>query len=97
MISVDYEPLAPCCNYVTAARNAMPVGERAAEFLQSLIDISGAILEDFHGIGCSLGGQVMGGIGHAMKGEMKRITALDPAGKEKNISFSFFILYYIFF
>lgn len=82
VISVDYEPLAPCCNYVMAARNAMPVGTRAAEFLQYLIDISGAMLDDFHGIGCSLGGQVMGGMGHAMNGEIKRITALDPAGTE---------------
>ena len=82
MISIDYGPLAPCCNYVKAARNAMQVGARAAEFIQSLINISGASLEDFHGIGCSLGGQVMGGIGHALKGEIKRITALDPAGKE---------------
>ena len=60
----------------------MPVGARAAELIQSLIDVSGATLEDFHGIGCSLGGQVMGGIGKALNGEMKRITALDPAGKQ---------------
>ena len=83
MISIDYEPLAHPPNYVKSARNAMPVGMRAAELLQELIDVSGAAVEDFHGIGVSLGGQVMGGLGHAMKGGMKRITALDPAGEGK--------------
>ena len=64
-----------------AARNAMPAGARTAELLQSLMDASGAILEDFHAIGYSLGGQHVGGLGHAMEGRMTRITALDPAGE----------------
>ena len=81
VISVDWEPLARGPNYVKAARNAMPAGARVAELLQSLIDVGGAALEDFHAVGYSLGGQMVGGLGHAMEGRMKRITALDPAGE----------------
>ena len=80
VISVDWEPLARAPFYVKAARNAMPAGARVAELLKSIIQTTGASLEDFHGIGSSLGGQLMGGLGHAMEGKMKRITALDPAG-----------------
>merc|ERR1712241_1464813 len=80
VISVDWEPLARGPNYVKAARNAMPAGARTAKFLQSLMEASGAVLEDFHAIGYSLGGQHVGGLGQAMEGRMKRITALDPAG-----------------
>ena len=80
MISVDWELLVKAPFYVKAARNAMPAGARVAELVQSLMDTTGASLEDFHGIGSSLGGQLMGGLGHAMEGKMSRITALDPAG-----------------
>jgi len=80
VISVDWEPLARGPNYVKAARNAMPAGARTADFLRGLMEASGAVLEDFHAIGYSLGGQHVGGLGHAMEGKMKRITALDPAG-----------------
>ena len=64
-----------------AARNAMPAGARTAQLLQSLMEGSGAVMEDFHAIGYSLGGQHVGGLGYAMGGKMRRITALDPAGE----------------
>ena len=81
VISVDWESLAAGPNYVRAARNAIPSGLRVAEFLQSLMDVTSAPLEDFHAIGSSLGGQMMAGLGQGMEGSMKRITAMDPAGK----------------
>ena len=80
VISVDWESLAAGPNFVRAARNAIPSGSRVAEFLQSLMDVTGAPLEDFHAVGSSLGGQMMAGLGQGMEGRMKRITALDPAG-----------------
>ena len=80
LISVDWESLAAGPNFVKAARNAIPSGARVAEFLQGLMEVTGAPLEDFHAIGSSLGGQMMAGLGQAMEGRMKRITALDPAG-----------------
>ena len=87
VISVDWEPLARGPNYVKAARNAMPAGARTADFLRGLMEASGAVLEDFHAIGYSLGGQHVGGLGHAMEGKMKRITALDPAGERNMFTF----------
>ena len=62
-------------------KNPIELPPRVAEFLQSLMDITGTTLEDIHAIGSSLGGQMMGGVGLTMGGKMKRITALDPAGK----------------
>ena len=55
MISVDWEELSAGPNFVKAARNAMPSGARVAEFLQSLMDITGAALEDIHAIGRIMG------------------------------------------
>ena len=58
----------------------MPAGARAGELIGDLEEVAGAVLEDFHAVGFSLGGQMVGAIGLATGGRMKRITALDPAG-----------------
>ena len=57
MISVDWELLAAHPNYPRAARNCVPAGARVGQFLDGLTEASGALLEDFHTVGFSLGGQ----------------------------------------
>ena len=39
-----------------------------------------ANIGDFHVVGFSLGGQLVGHIGYRLNGELPRITGLDPAG-----------------
>ena len=80
IISVDYYPLGIGPHYPLAAENAQPVGYHAAEFIRFLVDTTNAKLEDFHPIGFSLGGQVVGNIGHGLDGELPRVSGLDPAG-----------------
>ena len=58
----------------------IPVGFRIGAFISFLIDNFGGSLSDYHPIGFSLGGQVVGNVGHALNGELPRITGLDPAG-----------------
>ncbi|CAG9785685.1 unnamed protein product [Diatraea saccharalis] len=80
IISVDYGPIAekPC--YMEAARNTELVGMCTAQLIDVLIDDFNFTLDQFHPIGFSLGGQVAGYIGNYIKsGQLKRITALDPA------------------
>jgi len=81
VISVDWELLASGPNYPKAARNCVPAGARVGELIRGLQEVGGAVIEeDFHTVGYSLGGQMVGAIGLATEGKMKRITSLDPAG-----------------
>ena len=65
----------------------MPAGARVGELISGLEEVAGAVLEDFHAVGFSLGGQMVGAIGLATEGRMKRITALDPAGNACTLEF----------
>ena len=44
-------------NYPKAARNCVPAGARVGELIRGLEEVGGAMLEDFHTVGFSLGGQ----------------------------------------
>ena len=66
--------------YFYAAENTKPVGLRAGDFIDFVINTTGAKLEDFHPIGFSLGAQVVGNLGYRLEGKLPRITGLDPAG-----------------
>ena len=58
VISVDWELLASGPNYPKAARNCVPAGARVGELIRGgLEEVGGAVLEDFHTVGFSLGGQ----------------------------------------
>ena len=82
VISVDWELLAgPSPYYFLASDNVIPVGFRIGAFVTFLVDNFGCSLDDFHPTGFSLGGQVVGNVGHALNGELPRITGLDPAGR----------------
>lgn len=80
---MDYQPLGIGPHYPLAAENAKPVGLHAAEFIRFMIDEMDGKIEDFHPIGFSLGGQVVGNLGHGLAGELPRISALDPAGMRR--------------
>ena len=87
IISVDWENLAgPSPFYFYAAENSKPVGYRIADFIDFIINTTGAKLEEIHPIGFSLGAQVVGHLGYKTEGKMARITGLDPAGKPTILS-----------
>ena len=54
---MDWELLASGPNYPKAARNCVPAGARVGELIRGLEEVGGAMLEDFHTVGFSLGGQ----------------------------------------
>ncbi len=82
IFSVDYETLGkgPLENYPDAICNAHDVGFATGEFIKFLVKEFHAKLVDFHPIGWSLGGQVVGIIGRSLEPKLPRISALDPAG-----------------
>jgi pimeloyl-ACP methyl ester carboxylesterase len=57
VIAVEWSALAAGPNYPMAAANSKVAGIHIAEFLEDLLESTGAQLEDFHVIGFSLGGQ----------------------------------------
>ncbi|XP_059046364.1 lipase member H-A-like [Achroia grisella] len=80
IISIDYNPIArePC--YYSAATNTELVGKCTAQLIDELIQNHGFNISNFHLIGFSLGGQVVGYVANYIKsGRFDRITALDPA------------------
>lgn len=84
ILALDWGPLAKGI-YVTDMVNVFRVGGRMAKVLLDLFN-AGLVIETFHLLGFSLGGQMAGVIGENVQmmtnGEMilERITALDPAG-----------------
>ena len=82
VISVDWGSLAgPSPFYEIAAKNTKPVGYLAADLITYLVETFESLTyDDFHPIGFSLGGQVVGHLGYHLNGTLARITGLDPAG-----------------
>lgn len=61
--------------YRTAARNTALVGKHTAGLLDHLHRSTGADLQDFHLVGFSLGGHVVGLTGkHVQTGRVRKIT-----------------------
>ncbi|KAM9034397.1 lipase member I-like [Sarcophilus harrisii] len=78
-IVVDWNWGATTFIYQRAVQNTRKV----AIFLKKHIDIMlkfGASLDSFHFIGVSLGAHISGFVGQMFKGQVGRITGLDPAG-----------------
>ena len=68
IISVDWQMLAgPGPFYPAAANNTFKTGAHAADFIKFLADETAASTNTFHPIGFSLGGHVVGSIGHHLK------------------------------
>ncbi|KAM3964259.1 phospholipase A1 1-like [Aphomia sociella] len=80
IISIDYNPIARSPCYISAAKNTELVGKCTAQLIDELVQNHGFKLADFHLIGFSLGGQVVGFVANYIEsGKFTRITALDPA------------------
>ncbi|KAM3964258.1 pancreatic lipase-related protein 3 [Aphomia sociella] len=80
IISIDYNPIARSPCYYSAAKNTELVGKCTAQLIDELVENHGFKLADFHLIGFSLGGQVVGFVANYIEsGKFNRITALDPA------------------
>ncbi|CAG7726367.1 unnamed protein product [Allacma fusca] len=83
VIHVDWEDGAGSYWYPTNVANGELVGKSVAKVIQILVDKSIAKKELIHLVGFSLGGQVVGIVGHSIYKtggwKPKRITSLDPA------------------
>lgn len=72
---VDWGEMAATPWYRTAARNTALVGKHTAGLLDHLHRSTGADLQDFHLVGFSLGGHVVGLIGkNVQTGRVRKIT-----------------------
>ncbi|XP_032708198.1 phospholipase A1 member A isoform X1 [Lontra canadensis] len=67
--------------YFSAVENVVKLGLEISRFLRKLL-VLGVPESSIHIIGVSLGAHVGGTVGHFYKGQLGRITGLDPAGPE---------------
>nr|XP_031536678.1 phospholipase A1 member A isoform X2 [Vicugna pacos] len=67
--------------YFSAVENVIKLGLEISRFLSKLLAL-GVSQSSVHIIGVSLGAHVAGMVGHFYKGQLGRITGLDPAGPE---------------
>lgn len=79
LIVVDWNNGAATLNYWEALKNTRKVASNITAFINMLQE-HGADLSSIHMIGVSLGAHISGFTGANLKGEIGRITALDPAG-----------------
>jgi dienelactone hydrolase len=75
---VDWSILSESPDYFTAVANAQLTSDLTAELIDFLVDNEFAKIEDFHIIGFSLGGQVVGQIGKKVSHRLQRITGNYP-------------------
>lgn len=68
-------------NYLFAVENVVKLSLEISRFLSKLLEL-GVLESSIHIIGVSLGAHVGGMVGHFYKGQLGRITGLDPAGPE---------------
>nr|XP_026494770.1 lipase member H-like [Vanessa tameamea] len=78
VIVVDWSELA-AHNYVTAKNGVVAIGEGLGKFINWLVSL-GASYDRMHVVGFSLGAHIVGNAGRYTESQVKRITALDPAG-----------------
>ncbi|XP_008841117.1 phospholipase A1 member A [Nannospalax galili] len=67
--------------YFSAVENVVKLSLEISRFLSQLLEL-GVSESSIHIIGVSLGAHVGGMVGHFYKGQLGRITGLDPAGPE---------------
>lgn len=79
VIVVDWNRGAANVNYVKAVENTRKTAEHVIALIK-VIQEHGVSLASIHLIGISLGAHISGFVGANFKGEIGRITALDPAG-----------------
>ncbi|CAG9790947.1 unnamed protein product [Diatraea saccharalis] len=79
VIVLDWRRLA-ISDYATAVRGVPAVGRGLGQFINFLIQTSGANINNFHLVGFSLGAHLVGNAGRELQGRAARVTGLDPAG-----------------
>ncbi|XP_040836353.1 lipase member I [Ochotona curzoniae] len=79
VIVVDWNRGATTFIYNRAVKNTRKVAENLSGHIQNLLK-HGASLHNFHFIGVSLGAHISGFVGKKFRGQLGRITGLDPAG-----------------
>ncbi|XP_077293929.1 phospholipase A1-like [Arctopsyche grandis] len=78
VIAVDWSRGGNTWKYWRAVANTRTVGADVAQFLQQLVNETGANIKDFHFIGHSLGAHICSFASNKLGG-VRRITGLDPA------------------
>ncbi|XP_043914784.1 lipase member H isoform X2 [Protopterus annectens] len=87
VIIVDWNEGATTILYNVAAEMTKKVADILEVLLRNMVN-QGAALDQIHMIGVSLGAHISGFVGQKFKGQIGRITGLDPAGplfKDKSI------------
>ncbi|XP_072369187.1 lipase member H-like [Scyliorhinus torazame] len=79
LIIVDWNRGATTINYPVAVSNTKKVAESLVPVIRNILKIGGS-LNLIHMIGVSLGAHISGFVGSTFKGQIGRITGLDPAG-----------------
>ncbi|XP_003783963.1 lipase member I isoform X2 [Otolemur garnettii] len=79
VIVVDWNRGATTFLYSRAVKNTKKVAENLSRHIKNLLK-HGASLDSFHFIGVSLGAHISGFVGKIFRGQLGRITGLDPAG-----------------
>ncbi|KAM7133192.1 lipase member I [Molossus nigricans] len=79
IVVVDWNRGATTFIYNRAVKNTRKVAVSLSECIHRLLE-HGASLDNFHFIGVSLGAHISGFVGKIFKGQLGRITGLDPAG-----------------
>ncbi|XP_061595543.1 lipase member H isoform X2 [Cololabis saira] len=81
VVVVDWNHGAANLNYFKAVENTHKAAENLTAFIQMMQE-NGANLSFIHMIGVSLGAHISGFVGATFKGQIGRITGLDPAGPQ---------------
>ncbi|KAM6907594.1 lipase member H-like [Xenentodon cancila] len=81
IVVVDWNHGATNLNYLKAMGNTQKAAEILTAFIQMMQE-NGANLSSMHMIGASLGAHISGFVGATFKGQIGRITGLDPAGPQ---------------
>uniref|UniRef100_A0A8C9RQA3 Lipase, member Ia n=1 Tax=Scleropages formosus TaxID=113540 RepID=A0A8C9RQA3_SCLFO len=81
IVLVDWNRGATNLNYFTVVSNTRKAADNITSFIQKMEE-DGASLASIHMIGVSLGAHISGFVGAKLKGQIGRITALDPAGPQ---------------
>jgi pimeloyl-ACP methyl ester carboxylesterase len=76
-------------NYPSAAKSTHFVAGAAAKFLRAAIGTCGMDYRQIHVVGFSLGAHVAGLAGQIMKGKLRRVTGLDPAGTFEEVKYCY--------
>ncbi|XP_021707252.1 pancreatic triacylglycerol lipase [Aedes aegypti] len=80
VVNVDWGAGAQTINYIQARNRVGAVGEMVSRFIDMLVAVGGASLDDISVTGSSLGAHCAGNAGKFQQGRINTIIGMDPAG-----------------